>query len=167
MGTESRGLSEWTRRLTGSRVATAIVLVAVLLQLRSLTADFIGPRLRLGWSLRGSSAWERSARLSEGEDFLAFVTFLRTAIPETAKVVFPPHSYISKAGVFTELDFMEYFLFPRQVLNCGEPVDECVRSLTGPGSYIVAVGGFPPAEAAQSVKEYVPFQEGKGVYVPR
>jgi hypothetical protein len=144
----------------------ALVLV-VLAQLQALSVDFIWPRLVRGWEVRRYSAWERSALLSEGEDFLAFVSFLRGAIPESGKVVFPPKSYASKAGVFTELGFMKYFLFPRQVLNCAEPVEECVRSLTGPSSFIVAVGGFPPPEAAEEVKDYIPFQDGKGVYAPR
>jgi hypothetical protein len=132
-----------------------------------LAADFIWPRLIRGWQVRGYTAWERSALLSEGEDFLAFASFLREVIPESGKVVLPPGSYVSKAGPFTNIGFVKYFFFPRQILNCGEPVEDCVRSLTGPTSYIVAIGGFPPAEVAEEVKDYVPFQEGKGVYVPR
>jgi hypothetical protein len=105
--------------------------------------------------------------LSEGKDFMEFVAFLRQVIPETGKVVFPPHSYIAKAGAFTELGFMQYFMFPRSVLNCAEPVEDCVRGLTGASSYIVAIGGFPPASVAEEVKDFIPFRGDRGVYVPR
>ena len=154
-------------RALGQTLGLLFVLLVTILQLRLLTATFIVPRAIRGWEARAYSAWERSALLSEGADFLEFVVFLRHVIPETGKVVFPPHSYVGRAGSFTELGFMQYFMFPRSVLNCSEPVEECVRSLTGSSSYVVAVGGFPPASAAAEVKDYVPFREDKGVYVPR
>jgi hypothetical protein len=159
--------SDGSGLLRGQAIALVLLLLVTLLQVRELTVDFIWPRLIRGWEARGYTAWERSALLSEGRDFLEFTTFLRDTIPESGKVVFPPRAYVSRAGTFTELDFMRYFLFPRQVLNCGEPVEDCVRSLTGRTSYIVAIGGFPPVEAAEAIKDYVPFREGKGVYVPR
>lgn len=159
--------SEVSRRLTGQTVALVLLLLVTLMQVRLLTVDFIWPRLIRGWEVRGYTAWERSALLSEGQDFLQFLSFLRDTIPESGKAVLPPRSYVSRAGTFTEIGFLKYFLFPRQVLNCGEPVEDCVRALTGPTSYIVAVGGFPPEEAAEAIKDYIPFQEGKGVYVPR
>jgi len=105
--------------------------------------------------------------LSEGEDFLEFVTFLRDNIPETGKVVLPPHAFLEEAGPFTNISFVQYFLFPREVLNCGEPVDACVLGLSGPRSYLVRIGGFPPPEAAAAHKEYLPFRNEMGIYVPR
>jgi hypothetical protein len=113
------------------RIAVLLLLAAAVLQLRSLTVDFISPRARLSWELRRNAAWERSALLSEGRDFLEFVTFLREAIPESGKVVLPPYTDVSEVGPFAFPTFIQYFFFPREVLNCGEPVDDCVRALTG------------------------------------
>jgi hypothetical protein len=148
-------------------VAVLLLLTVALWQLAGLTRSFILPRTIRNWEARGYNAWERSALLSEGQDFLEFVSFLREAIPASGKVVLPPHSFISEAGPFTDLGFMQYFFFPRQILNCAEPVEDCVRSLTGPNSYIVAIGSFPPPEAAEEVKNFVPFSDGEGVYVPQ
>jgi hypothetical protein len=105
--------------------------------------------------------------LSQGRDFFEYVTFLRASIPETGKVVLPPHSSIGDAGAYTDVSFMQYFLFPRAVLNCSEPVAECVRALTGPTSYLLRIRDFPPPLVAADDKDYVPFRDGLGLYVPK
>ena len=148
-------------------IAVVILLAATTLQLRRLTGDFIWPRANQYWGLRGYAAWERSALLSEGKDFLEFVSFLRGAVPESGKVVLPPHSDVSEAGPFSFPTFIQYFLFPRQILNCSEPVDECVRLLTGANSYLVRVGSFPSPSVASQHKLYVPFRDDMGLYVPK
>jgi hypothetical protein len=136
-------------------------------QMWALGTNWVWPRAIVYWSLRSHAAWERSAILSEGEDFFVYVSFLRDKIPESGKVVLPPHTFVGKAGPFTFIDFMQYFLLPRQVLNCGEPAADCARGLTGPNSYLLRIGSFPPPEAASQNKDYVPFQDEWGLYVPR
>jgi len=153
--------------LSRYNIALLLLLVGTVYQLGHLANRFIWPRAQQYWSLRSYSAWERSALLSEGDDFLEDVSFLREEIPESAKVVVPPHSFVSKAGPYTFVSFMQYFLFPREVLNCGEDVAVCVRGLTGGTSYILRLGEFPPPLAAREHKEYVPFRDEMGVYVPK
>jgi hypothetical protein len=144
-----------------------LLLVATLLQMRLLLTDFVWPRTQRYWGVHSFTAWERSALLSEGQDFLDFVKFLRDTIPDTGKVVLPPSTFVGEAGAFTYVTFMQYFMIPREVLNCTEPVDECVLGLDGPNSYLVRIGGFPPAESAEVHKVYVPFRADQGVYVPK
>jgi hypothetical protein len=143
------------------------VAVLTLVQVVQLSSDFIGPRMLRYWDLRKATAWQRSALLAEGQDFLEYVAFLRETIPAEAKVVLPPHSAISDWGAYTSVEFMQYFMFPRTVLNCSDPVDACVQRLTGPTSYILGLGKFPPPEVASEIKDYLPFDDTKGLWQPR
>jgi hypothetical protein len=97
-----------------SSLAILALVVATFLQLRLVFEDFVQPRLGRYWQLRSLAAWERSALLSEGEDFLEFVAFLKENIPETGKVVLPPHASIGEAGPFTNIGFIQYSMIPRQ-----------------------------------------------------
>jgi hypothetical protein len=148
-----------------SAIGPILLAIAVLFQMRLLLVGYIWPRANAFWSVRTYAAWERSAILSEGKDFFEYVTFLRASIPETGKVVLPPRTSVGNAGAYTYITFMQYFLLPRTVLNCGEPV-ECVRGLTGSASYILRIGDFPPPLVAEEHKDYVPFRDGLGLYVP-
>jgi hypothetical protein len=141
-----------------------LLLAATLLQMRSLLADFIQPRAVRYWEVRSLAAWERSALLSEGQDFTDYVTFLRETLPESGKVVLPSSADIGEAGPFTSIAFMQYFLFPRVILNCSEPIEECLLTMTGPASYVLRVGGPQPSVEH---KTYVPFRDDRGVYVPK
>jgi len=148
-------------------VSLLAVFVLTLLQVIQLSSGFIGPRMIRYWGLRHDSAWQRSALLAVDQDFMAYVAFLRETIPAEAKVILPPHTSVSESGAYTSVDFMQYFLFPRTVLNCSDPVDDCVRGLTGPTSYILGVGRFPPPEVASEVKDYIAFDDAKGLWQPR
>ena len=112
-----------------------------------------------------SPAWYRSAVLLEGREFAEFVGFIRQTVPSDARVILPPRlplRPISHSG------FMQYFLFPRDIHNCGiSEVEACIRRVTGSKTYIVAVEGFPPADVQPSGKDFVEFDGTTGVYVPR
>jgi hypothetical protein len=144
-----------------------VLLVCAVVQLRVLTAGFIWPRLGRYWEVRAYPAWQRSALLSEGQPFMDYVTFLRQEVPESGRLVLPPHRFVSEGGPYTYPSFMQYYLFPREILNCGEPVEDCVRGLSGGRSYILRVGSFPPPSIAAETKTYIPFNDMLGVYVPR
>jgi hypothetical protein len=67
---------------------------------------------------------------------------------------------------------MKFFLTSREIDDCSgrEPVENCILNLTGPNSFILSVGEFPPDDVARQVKEFVPFQPDffyRGVYVPK
>jgi len=147
-----------------SSLPVLLLLAATFLQMRFLFADFIRPRTMRYWEVRSLAAWERSALLSEGQDFLDYVTFLRETIPDSGKVVLPPSSAIGQAGASTSIVFMQYFMFPGLVLNCSDPIEVCLLAMTGPTSYVLRVGGPQPAVGH---KTYVPFQDDLGVYVPK
>jgi hypothetical protein len=91
--------------------------------------------------------------------------FLRQVIPEDALVVIPSQEEDSILG---EMPFMQYFLFPRRLTNCpaGAPWPECVVHYTGPRTYLLVVGDFPPRQGLDGSREYLPFDDGRGVLAP-
>ena len=114
---------------------------------------------------KGVSSIEKSAVNAWDQSFAEYVLFLRVTIPSNAKVVLPPN--FSGAPI-DHVGFMQYFLFPREIINCGpDEVDECTLRVSGPDTYILRARDFPPPTLAELSKIYVPFNEEYGVYVPQ
>jgi hypothetical protein len=119
------------------------------------------------WNNRTFPARQRSAALAFGSDFAGFMRLVADTVPPTAKLVLPRPE---QDATFGNVGLMQYFLIPRKLINCpsSEPADEeaCILKLGGPDTYILAVGSFPPRQAAESAKTIVPFNDSWGVYVP-
>jgi hypothetical protein len=122
--------------------------------------------VKLMWYLRRASAEERSGFIAFGKDFTEYVEFLNENIPEDALVVIPKES---QGGVFGHVGMMQYYLFPRTIVDCPPDIaDECVLSMRGDNSYILAPNSvFPPRSAADQIKEFIPFDGEQGIYVPK
>lgn len=146
-------------------VFQALVLIVIIVQSRNLANDYVIHKSKAVWNLKGFSAIERSAILSKGMEFAEYMSFLRETVPENAKVVMPPHQPLQ---TLSNMGFAEYFLMPRTIINCGsDEVRECVLRMTGEHSYIVTAWKFPPKDAAESVKKFIPFKNDLGVYAPK
>jgi len=161
---DDQGRRSWpsTQRI---QWVTAIVLASILIQF-GLHLDRTLIRRGLDvWANRHRSAIERSALFQVGEDFRAYVEFVRKMVPAEpdAKVILPHRGL---GGPLSYVTFMQYFFFPRKVDNCHPPLEACVLNLTGQKTSILAVSGFPPMEAALQIKAYIPFREGDGLFVP-
>ena len=143
----------------------ALFFIVVIVQSRNLVNDYVIRKSKAVWVLKGFSALERSAILSKGMEFAEYMSFLRETVPENAKVVMPPHQPLQ---TLSNMGFGEYFLMPRRIINCGsDETRECVLRMTGENSYIVTAGNFPPKDAAESVKKFIPFRNDLGVYAPK
>jgi hypothetical protein len=142
-----------------------LAVLFVVSQLAILVVTQVTPLLGRIWRLRFASALVRSAQLSYGAGFTDYVLFLRRVVPEEALVVVPS---LEADPVLGEMPFMQYFLFPRRLTNCptGAPWSKCLINYGGPQTYIMAVRSFPPRSGLEGLKEYVPFDELRGVYVP-
>lgn len=146
--------------------ASLVLLVACAIQVMYLLR---GPTLGLAaqlWSRRQSSAMDRSAYFAFGDEFAGYMDFLREHVPEDALVIIPP---VLINDVLGNQGMAQYFLFPRRVANCSPSIrlDTCISALGGSNTYILAVPGFPPAEAASSVKDYLRYDDSLGVYLPK
>ena len=146
-------------------VIQALFLIVVIVQSRNLANDYVIHKSKAVWGLKGFSAIDRSAILAGGMEFAEYMSFLRDTVPENAKVVMPPHQPVQP---LSNMGFAEYFLMPRTIINCGsDEVRECVLRMTGEHSYIVTAWKFPPKDAAESVKKFIPFRNELGVYAPK
>lgn len=109
---------------------------------------------------------QRSAELAFGEEFADYIRFVSSYVPEDRIAAIPP---VTEHEVLGHTGIMQYFLFPRRTTNCpsGQPVPACVAQIKGPDIYVLKVGSFPdPGIEAALNKEYVPFNERWGLFVP-
>jgi hypothetical protein len=154
--------STWWRRHGLELLLLAAVLVQTVVLFESVLLPTLD-RIRRVYRL---PARERSARLAFGDEFAEYIRFLEEVVPSDATVIVPP---VAVDEVLGNEGIVQYYLFPRRVSNCPrtQPVEPCVAGLTGPDSYILAVGGFPPPEVVEQAKTLVRFDDDRGVYVPR
>src|SRR3970040_1596483 len=111
-------------------VPTVLLWLALLVQLAVLLRTKIQPLAEKVWEVRHLSAVDRSAEIAFGSEFARYIRFLREAVPEDARVLVPPFDW---EPVFGNIGLMQYFLFPREVVNCpnGADLSGCVRSMGG------------------------------------
>jgi hypothetical protein len=146
-------------------LALVVVLASALVMQGWIVLDReVVPGLARFTRLRELPAWQRSAVGLNGEEFAAYLGFLRRTIPEDSKVIIPPRIPVS---ALSHVGLMQYYLFPRQIHNCGvNEVDACIERATGTSTYLLQVKEFPPADLASRNREFVRFNEDRGVYLP-
>lgn len=149
---------------TSQHLILAVLVVLVAAQLWLL---WHGSNRRLLGRVREiphAQPWRRSAELLEGQEFADFMGFLRQEIPEDKQVLLPPH--LQEYGPFQYVTFMQYFLFPREILNCGvNEVETCIERVLPGEIYIVAIEGFPPGGLIGDRREFVEFSDEAGVFL--
>ncbi len=147
-----------------TRVTTWVLAAVVLVQLALLGWSQRPAVLRVA-QYQGLSATERSARIAFGDQFGDFIQFLSAEIPPDGRLVVPP---MDMSPIFGDIGLMQYFLFPRQIVNCppGEDMPACVQSMTGSNTHILRTGKFPPSDAVPPAKDYLPFSADWGIYSP-
>jgi hypothetical protein len=110
----------------------------------------------------GQSGLWRSANFAQGQRFANYVRFLHENIPEGARVVLPPDQVGPKS--LSTTPYMQFFLSPRQVINCTESA--CLENLSTENTYILAVRGFPGHRLASQTGEVRMFDDQWGVVLP-
>ncbi len=109
---------------------------------------------------RSLDAVVRSADVSYGGEFAGYIAFLRSTIPERARVLIPAHQ--GQRYDLNDLYLMQYFLFPRDVLVCPA---ECSRLIADPAVFIIMQDDFPALDLVPPSKPLVLFSPGLGLYV--
>jgi hypothetical protein len=148
-----------------STVLLALAVLAALAQTAVVLKDYAVPLLgdkKLRWQ---SPAWERAAVVQEGEDFAGYIAFLRSRIPEHARVILPPNDPPRSVA---HMGFMQYYLFPRDIHNCGvNEIDDCILRVTGKNTYVVGLPDFPPRALAELSKHFIQYKDDLGVFAPK
>lgn len=142
-------------------VLVAAAAIATLVTVR----DDALPTLRRVWRLRSEPAIERSALFGFGAEFADYARFIRDQVPEDATLAIPKEV---QGGEWGHLGIVQYFMFPRRVVDCpAEEAEACVLRLTGESTYILAPNEeFPPRQAAERNRTYLAFDERRGLFVP-
>jgi hypothetical protein len=158
-------VKRWGKGKWPQVLGSFLLVLAVLYQLIQIIQVEILPDAKLVMQRHEAKATGRSALFFAGKGFSDFIAFVNENVPHEA-IVFIPR--FEQNELFGHEGIMEFFLFPRKVENCSPniPVEECILNLRGPNKYILAVEDFPPHSAAVQVKQWVPFNEERGVYIP-
>lgn len=86
-----------------------------------------------GWKTISQPAYWRSANNNKNQRFANYIKFLKQNIPEDGKVVLPPKGM--GPDVVGHLPYMQYFLGPRELINCTEI--KCLADLIESDRYIL------------------------------
>jgi len=147
------------------QLVVKILILAVFIQSITIFTSMILPLAKRIITVRALPARERSAVLSFGKDFSAFINFLNDVIPENATVVIPP---FSEEPVLGHEGIIQFFLLPRRITNCprGMSIEQCTQMYSGENTYIIAANGFPDRESAEEIKTLLSFDDQRGIYIP-
>jgi len=145
------------------RIGALILVLAAAANFWAAEADYVHPFYQHFLGLADRPAIERSAELSFGDAFSGYILFLRSEMPSDALVIQPS---FSENRTFGHQGLMQYFLFPRIVMPCPSEITwaSCMDKFAGPGTYILAVGGFPPPLDPSLEAVYISYQSGEGVF---
>jgi hypothetical protein len=156
-------------RLKSNRTKTtfAILLLTAGLILQVISA--IGPArsdLVAIWKTIGQPGLWRSANFTGGLKFANYIRFLVEAIPEDARVVLPAET--TGLWLLSNTPAMQFFLAPRQVVNCTGTDPQCAADLNNAGAYLLVTGddGYPGKEVTQQPERLRMYNETWGLYLP-
>jgi hypothetical protein len=130
-----------------------VLSVAILGQTAFLLRDYVLP-----WGWRAKQVLDqprlvRSADMSLGVQATRAIQFIDQVVPQEAVVLLPPEG---APGRFALERSMQYFFFPRRLIECGSAESErCSQALATPEVYILATEDFPAQSAAQG-REFLP-----------
>ena len=120
------------------KLVTLLLAVGVLFQAGYLLRNASLDLERIARSIGQTALW-RGAKFNQGQRFANYVQFLHQNVPEDGRVVLPPAGVGPRALGFTP--FMQFFLAPREVINCSD--FGCLNDLSREDTYILVVGEFP------------------------
>jgi hypothetical protein len=146
-------------------LALAVVLLAVFFQVGKTLANAIGPLDQVRRVIGQSAVW-RGVNFSSGQDFANYVKFLNATIPQQATVVLPPEG-IGPAPI-SRTPYMQFFLAPRQVVNCPTDGEACAENFSAAGAYVLVVrrDQFPASSLLEDKDRLAFYDENLGVLFP-
>ena len=145
-----------------------VLTVAILGQTAFLLRDYVLP---WGWRVRqvlDQPRLVRSADMSLGVQATRAIEFVIQVVPEEAVILLPPEG---APGRFALERSMQYFFFPRRLIECGSAESErCSQALASQDTYVLATEDFPAPSVAQG-KEFLPAPSTgldwfTGIYTP-
>lgn len=122
----------------------------------------VGQNLFRVWGTIGQTGLWRSANFGQNQRFADYIQFLNENIPTKARVVLPPQGAGLK--VLSITPYMQFFLAPRQVINCTDAA--CLQIISGENTYFLVVGDFPDARSSAPARNVRMFDSQWGLLLP-
>lgn len=124
------------------------------------------PDLSAAWKTLGQPAVWRGVNYSVSSNFAGYIEFIRSKTPEDARLVIPSQGDGPWALGLTP--YMQFFLAPRQILNCPGENIHCPADLSDSGAYLLFIGPdqFPGVGVIQDVQRLEMYNDSWGVYPP-
>ncbi len=115
----------------------------------------------------GQSGLWRSANFSQNQRFANYVKFLHENIPQHARVILPSKEEGSRA--ITTTPFMQFFLAPREILNCIQPLSDCIAEYSSNHTYylIPDAPSLQNSRASLSPRRLILFDQSWGLLIPQ
>ncbi len=116
------------------------------------------------WEDRRLDAVSRSADVAYGYDYMRYIQFLRSEIPESGTVVLTLTAGLPQ---YDQRNFLQYFLIPRNVAYCPRgTVQECLAAFAAADVYFLYGPEFGVSDLVSYGLRDVPFEGGLGVLAP-
>ncbi|MGH2581362.1 MAG: hypothetical protein ACRDFQ_00525 [Anaerolineales bacterium] len=150
-----KGMPSDTRLLV---LALGVVIIAN----TAITSSGLQNPLALLRDITKNGLW-RSANNAYSQRAANFYEFLNNEIPEDSRVLIPSRG--NGPGPLTYPDVTQFFLYPREVINCSTPIHiECARGFANTGTAILITNLDEFAEDAQFSAHLRPFDNQWAVY---
>lgn len=147
-----------------------LFLGALAYQINGVISNYAHLAVNKVWNNRKLDAISRSADAAYGSEFLNYINFLRKEIPTAAIVV---DSKTFGEPQYDLFDFMQYFLFPRQVqpltdLSCQglTSINQCIKQLLRNNNYVIYGNNYLPDRSIYEEFLVNPFNNSMGVIKP-
>jgi len=155
-------------RSSGStlNIIVLLLLAGLIYQVWLLFPQVITDLTRVRKDLGQSGLW-RSANYSQNQRFANYIKFIHENIPRDARVVLPSRQEGIWAG--TNTPYMQFFLAPREVTNCLEPLTECIRQFSDQHTFILIFvpPSLPGSDETISPDRLLSFDQAWGILLPR
>jgi len=135
-----------------------VLLIAVLIQVTVLSIEYGANLIAVRKNLGKSGQW-RGANFNQSQRVADYIEFLNRNIPDNARVVLP--SFLGDSKILIT-PYMQFFLAPRQVINCTSL--ECMQSVSRDESYIIITGNLPVDLYPNA--SYTMFDDNWGLILP-
>jgi hypothetical protein len=144
--------------LVKPRIAVLILVVFIIVQSRQSLFSVKNQLTTIYHNIGQPAAWRGAAFFSK--EFADLVAFLNQEIPANATVILPPRGI----GFFplTRTQYMQYFLYPRKIVNCNSNYNACMQGFMDEDNTYVVIAeaeqrsAFLAEQPSQRVRMFTP-----------
>lgn len=148
-----------------SLIFASLLFIASIYQVWQLSPQVIEDLLRIRKDVGQSGLW-RGANFSQNQRFANFVKYLHANVPPDSRVILPSRETGLRAAATTP--FMQFFLAPREVLNCLQPIIDCIEMHSNDHTYFLVLDAASIQNATKDLppERLMQFDRSWGVYGP-